>query len=380
MKGNIYAEKCSCGGKMVHYERRHNCFCSACGVPATKGYIVRFGAKISKRFNNYPQAAQFLTGLRFKESEGSLDPRDYRSDKPLSFVKQSEKWLSIKEKEVSKETHRKYTRFMRYANTEWKDRNVKSIGYSDLEDFLSSDRFKSGKYRHDAKSCLNHFFDWLVDREDIKKPKFPMISFELGWRNFTDLDTQQTIIDEVNRIVPQDKIAFGIELLASYTSLRPEDLRRLSEGDYNKGILTFRKPTKLKNKSKLVRLLPEHAEQWEKLKKQHPTFPQMPFFRHHKQNGVRNDSPYGKDLFYKWWKKACANLGIEGLDLYGGTRHTTTTAIAKMASEEMAKKASGHMTNKAFDRYCQTTNNAGYEMAKLVRQRPNTVKKMNKKE
>jgi hypothetical protein len=56
---------------------------------------------------------------------------------------------------------------------------------------------------------------------------------------------------------------------------------------------------------------------------------------------------------YKWWKKACANLGVEGIDLYGGTRHSTVTALRKDFSPEQIKAGTMHSTNKAFDRYLQ---------------------------
>jgi len=69
---------------------------------------------------------------------------------------------------------------------------------------------------------------------------------------------------------------------------------------------------------------------------------------------------------YHWWKDACANIGIEGLDLYGGTRHTTTTAIAELADHVSAKKASGHTTNKAFDRYCQAAGETAFQMVRLI--------------
>ena len=44
------------------------------------------------------------------------------------------------------------------------------------------------------------------------------------------------------------------------------------------------------------------------------------------QRYCQTGDQFGKDYFYKWWKKACTNLGIDGVDLYGGTRHSTATA------------------------------------------------------
>jgi hypothetical protein len=56
-------------------------------------------------------------------------------------------------------------------------------------------------------------------------------------------------------------------------------------------------------------------------------------------------------------EKACANLEIKGLDLYGGTRHSSVIDLRKRHSPEAVKRASGHSykTNKAFDRYLQIT-------------------------
>jgi hypothetical protein len=62
---------------------------------------------------------------------------------------------------------------------------------------------------------------------------------------------------------------------------------------------------------------------------------------------------------YKWWKKACLNLKIDGVDLYGGTRHSSTTALLKYFSpEEIRKSGTLHTTNRAFDRYLQINTNA----------------------
>jgi hypothetical protein len=46
-----------------------------------------------------------------------------------------------------------------------------------------------------------------------------------------------------------------------------------------------------------------------------------------------------------------ANLNIEGVDLYGGTRHSTVRALRKHYSPEQIKEAAMSKTNKAFERY-----------------------------
>jgi hypothetical protein len=46
-------------------------------------------------------------------------------------------------------------------------------------------------------------------------------------------------------------------------------------------------------------------------------------------NGVaENESFRGKSL-YKYWKKACANVNIENVDLYNGAKHNTATTLRK---------------------------------------------------
>lgn len=375
MKGNIYtSQRCpSCGGKMLHDERKHNCVCSKCNIGASGGYRVKFGRDISKRFNNYPEAAQFLSGLRFKTVEGSLDKRDYQKENPLGFTTQALKWLSIKEKQVCKSTYKNLYRYVQKAAEVFAQTNIKQISNGDVEDFIYADKTaKSEKTRHDLANVLRQFFKWVAAREEIRVPLVPQVSYELGWRKITDLDTQQAILDEVKRIAPA-KVAFGIELLATYPKLRPADLRRIVEGDYRDGTIIIKNPTKRKNTFKVLQLLPEHSSLWERFQTEAPALPYVKFFRHGKTKGAAAGSAYGRDTFAAWWKKACANIGIKDLDLYGGTRHTTTTAIATMAGHENAKKASGHLTNKAFDRYCQAEDTTAFEMAKMIKGRSQVV-------
>lgn len=38
-----------------------------------------------------------------------------------------------------------------------------------------------------------------------------------------------------------------------------------------------------------------------------------------------------------------------------------------MAGQDNAKKATGHLTNKTFERYCQTEDQTAFEMAKMIK-------------
>jgi hypothetical protein len=66
-------------------------------------------------------------------------------------------------------------------------------------------------------------------------------------------------------------------------------------------------------------------------------------------------------------RRACKELGIEGLYLYGGTRRTTTTELATVAGREADQEANEDTTNKAFERYCQVQGERAHAMANLLR-------------
>ena len=117
--------------------------------------------------------------------------------------------------------------------------------------------------------------------------------------------------------------------------------------------------------------------------------------------GCSEGSRYGNRYFYKWWKKACCNLGVEGVDLYGGTRHSSAMALRQYRTPEEIKKATMHSTNKAFERYFQMgtedireiygdtratvkkqTNAVNFEPRKVIKdfQRPESLKALNLKD
>ncbi|MBT4637840.1 MAG: hypothetical protein HOC09_03360 [Deltaproteobacteria bacterium] len=374
MKGNIYtSEKCPlCKGKLRHSEDRGAFACEnhpGKAFPVRKMF-VRFGNDVFKRFHSYKEAAQFLAGLRYKSVEGSYDKRDYKASNPLGFETQAQKWLRVKKNTLKPKTWKGVHQvYINRAIEEWKQRNIKTIGYGEIEDFLF-EMDVSNKTRSNAKSVLHDFFRWLSKRERIPMPEFPVISFELGWRNTISIAVQQQIIEEVKKIAPQPKIWLGIKWLATYVSIRPNELRRLQEKHIdNNGAFVI--PYPKEKKPKVVPMIEEDIALYRSLP---PAFPDLYFFRHVQSNGAAKvGEQFSSELLYRWWKRACDKLGIEGVDLYGGTRHSTVSALGDYYSpEELKKSGTMHSTNKAFDRYFRAEKSKSIDIYETVRKIQNT--------
>jgi len=319
------------------------------------GFIVRFG-QISKWYKHKEQAERFLNGLRYETDKGTFDQRDYDKDRPLAFIHQAEKYVEFKKKVLKPRSFSNIDRYMTRAMERFGYLNVKAIGYAEIEDLLYSQKI-SDKTKSNMRSCLHDFFTWLRRRQVIsiqQFPEFPQIKFELGWRNIIDIETQQKIIAEVLRISYEvnPKIWLGVKWLATYISVRPGELRNLKEGHINLSDGFFIIPHPKEKTPKIIYMLDEDLELLQDMPK---GLPELYFFRHYKGNGnAKPGSQFGKDYLYKWWKQACKNLGIEGLDLYGGTRHSTATALGRELTPEQIKAGTLHKTNVAFERYFQS--------------------------
>jgi hypothetical protein len=132
-------------------------------------------------------------------------------------------------------------------------------------------------------------------------------------------------------------------------------VRRQGAGVNTNYTVNLTPPHPKEKKPKVASLLDEDIE----LLKDFPRgLPGLYFFRHPVGlSGARAGERFGSRYLYKYWKKACANLKIEGVDLYGGTRHSTVTALSEHLTPEQIKAGTLHSTNKAFERYfrAQTT-------------------------
>lgn len=396
MKGNVYTrQKCwVCGGKLIHDENNGGCFCKEHPqVRADKDFVVKFGRAVQRRFQVYEAAIRWLTGLRYETDKGTFDERDYSAGQPMGFCNLAMGYLKWKKRQNLASYHH-IERYVMTACKTFGNMNVKAIRRKELEEHLYSIPGISEKTRHNHKSTLHDFWwKFLYEYEEILRidqlPKFPDIPYELGFRKVATIENREKVMDRVYRdnYVRNPKLWLFLDMACSYSKLRPIDLRQVKEGDIDihHGILTVERPSKSKRRSKpyviRIRLVDYHVEEIKRLKIEHPALPDTLFFRHPKGiKGVEPGTPISAGRYYKVWKKACAKVGIDDLDMYAGTRHTTVTAIGQEYGRKEARKHSGHATNAAFDRYCQGDDETDLEMSERVARIRGKVIPMRKKE
>ncbi len=344
MKGGIYSDdKCPvCGGMYVD-NHLTALVCSKHPKCRAASFRVKFG-DVKKRFRAYDDASRFLNGVRFKTDELTFDPRDYKRNNPLSLLNLSTKWLEYKKSEVRPHSYRSISNHVDKAQVYFGHMNVKDIRYGNLEDFTKSLSL-ADKTRHNILSTIHSFFVWLKRRQEITEvPEFPVISYDLGYRRTVDKATQIAIVEEVKRIAPEEKTYIGILLLTTYFSIRPNEMRILKEGNIDMGNGYIYIPASdSKTEYKAIPLIKEDIELFRSFNLS--PFPETHFFRH------EDGRDFGRNHFYRYWKKACKNLGVEDVDLYGGTKHSSARALRRIHSPEEIQRAMMTKSNKAFDRY-----------------------------
>lgn len=369
MRGRIYAdERCPvCGATLASKEpvglycradENHFYYTGRCRVVFDNN---------SAWFDSYASAYKRLLKLRGSVEDGTYDARDYCSRrKPLSFSNLAKEWLEIKKKTLRPKAHQPVRNALEKVMAVWGETNIKNIHYADIEDFLGSLTL-APKTKKNTLDALKQFWSWAVDRYDIPPiKKWPKLGhIEMAFRKTVSIADQERILAKVKEQVGalRPRAWLAIKWLATYISVRPGEMVSITEGniDRDRGLLIIPAALAKEGRPKIVQLLEEDHELLSQFPPEHPS---MPFFRH--DSGRYAGRQFGPQLLWKDWTLACEALGIDGVDLYGGTKHSTAMGLRAVATYEEVRKMTGHTTNKAFDRYLQLE---GETMKDLYRRR-----------
>lgn len=317
------------------------------------GHYVRFGRDHTRHFKDLGDAERHLNFIRVQTDRGEFDQRDWQNDKPLAFCNLAERWLLKKKKTVKPQSYRNLELFIFQAIKTWGNLNIKAVGDVEIDDFIFERDDISEKTRANMRSCLHDFFKWGCKRARCRVPDIPIIEFELGWRNIIDIETQSAVLDEVHKISfhRNPKIWLGIKWLSVYISIRPGELLNLKERHINTKLGCFIIPDPKEKKPKLPPILDEDIELINSMPR---GLPDMYFFRHVPGiSGATAGKQFGPRYLYRWWKKACGRLHVNNVDLYGGTRHSTITALGEYFHEDELKNHGSFHASKAILRYMQ---------------------------
>jgi len=249
------------------------------------------------------------------------------------FAKLAGKYLDIIEADLRPGTMKKYRTIYRILDKRFGEVSVKKINYSLLEDTKHEMSGYAPKTVHDCFVFLKKFLSWCVDREVIGNvPKFPNTCRKTQRRGILNKDDQHRVIEQSKRLfssVPRASI--GLEILATYPKIRPSELRSVTEKDVTGPVLVLRR-TKNAEGEVSVRLTESHSLLLEELKTGDPDRHIMSF---------ENGKQFGRDYLFRVWDRSAKSLGIKGVPLYPGTKHTTVTHLLKKYPTSMVASAAG---------------------------------------
>ena len=181
-----------------------------------------------------------------------------------------------------------------------------------------------------------------------------------AYRDTIDLVTQEALINNLKEHEPF-RVWLGAKWLATYIAVRPGEMVSLNENqvDRNRGLLIIPHP-----KEKRAKIIPLVDEDIELIRSLPLAFDQsIPFFRHEcNRCGVRDGTRFSVKMLYHAWGRACKRLGVEGVTLYPGTKHSTAMGLRVVATPEEIKSMTLHSTSAAFNRYFQTSGEALKEL------------------
>lgn len=336
MAGTIRVfQKCRCRSTFTRQGREF--ICSECGAVPTRyvvdvhfrGNRVRiYSDKHGLPLDSLKRAERVLEGIRYEIDNDRFDPARYiaREREEYEFHSRMEKWTADYERKKGRgEISSSYLKEIRryggkyfipfFGNSDLRDIHTKHV--KDFSDWLPESL--SPKTRKDILDTLNKFFNDMKDLEILEKaPIIPKISVPEPPFNWCDMETQEAILREIPRI------HWPIMWFIAKQGVRPSEARALhwEDLDLKNDVVCIRRAFSLNDlrmttKGKHADWLPLHPEV-KRLTLELPRGISGFVFTYKGRH-------YSESMMRKLWKAACKKLGITGLSLYQGTRHSVAS-------------------------------------------------------
>ncbi len=280
-----------------------------------------------------------------------------------------QRWLAVKRRETDAgDCSPTYLRELeRYSRPEgyfawWVGRTIYDIDYAALEDWSLwlADRGLSPKTRRNVLGALRSFLGWLGRRKEIREvPEFPWPKVDEHRPRVLSIEEQDAIL---TAIAEEER---GIFLALAHLGLRPGEARALEVADYHNGWLTVDKAVKGSHGSAPIR-----GTKTGNVKHLPVGGPLAAWIDRHVN---LRDRLARKPLFFnprtgrRWshwalrdrWIRAAQSVGIEGVRLYEGTKHTMATdAVRRGVTERALQTFLGHRDVRSTRQYARLSDDA----------------------
>ena len=293
---------------------------------------------LGERFRLYDfdswKAVLFKAGSIDQELETKrFNPANYkgvkaRTHQRYQFAYLYDRWLQQREKESQKDIispayYKKLKQGRALYCNFFKNEDVRLIFNDRINDFLFSlsDKLKQKTIKN-IMSTLHAFLTSLYKEKIIYSiPEFQKIKVQKPSVKWVSIEDQQKILEH---IPPQHR---AIVQFLFYTGCRPAEARALlwQDVDLKQMTLTVRhsfsgSTHRQITKGKRERVIPVSAELYQLLEN-HPKTLRSDFVF------TVMGKPYGQNRINRVWKAACTHAGVEGVNSYGGTRHSFASQL-----------------------------------------------------
>jgi len=292
-----------------------------------------------------------------------------------------ERWLEVKRREArAGDRARGYVRELeRWARPEghfswWAEKSIRDVTEGAIEDWslwLADRRTPGGRPLSAASRArvlggFHSFLGWMYRRREIPEmprsypwPKVP----EHEPRTLTMADQ-----DAVLRAIPE--IDRGIFLACAHLGLRPNEARALEVSDYRNGCLVIDKkasgpnvgdPVVRGTKSGKAKTLPVSGELAAWIEAHVPRESRLERRRLFLLSSTGR--PWSHWSLTDRWRAACRAVGVAGVSLYPGTKHSMATdALRRQVPERTLQAFLGHADPRSTRRYARLASTALVEV------------------
>ena len=358
-------EKCPKCGKSFQELPGIALFCPKCKTTPRRFYIdltwqgkrIRvYSDKQGNPLSSYEQAKRLASVIELEIQNKTFDPSKYvkKDFKNFLFENYIQKWIDFSQDRLKPSSFK--TRKViasKYLIPYFKSKDIREIRTSDIQDFYSALKKKklSSKTIYNIFAELKALLNFAKKREDIEKvPIFPNVKIEEKPIYWLTQEQQKQILEalpEKHRPIFRFMFTYGT---------RPGEARALTWDcvDFTNKIIYIKRTfshrrlveTTKEGRWKVLPLLPEIEQMLKSL------------YANRKKNTKFVFSPgsgaehYGEKILPKLWKQACSRVGIKGITLYEGVRHSfVMQRLTAGFSYEEVGPCVGHSTPQTTRKY-----------------------------